>query len=320
MKKTLIAIAALAAAGASFAETTVYGKLDAGLFNSTAGGTAVSLNGYETSRFGVKAEEKAGGLTFSAQLEGKISDTTSDGQATFAGFNRTATLGVAGSFGTLTVGNQWTPFDNAVWTSDATEYSGFTSLKATTAWTYDVGNTGMGNAKSSVQYATPVVSGFQAIVLSAPNVTGNTQGATNYSGIGLNYGNGPLVINLATQAMSNNGGPTANSMVLAVNYDFGVAKAYGGVINTDSGTAGAGKDASYTVGVAVPFGADSLRVSYAGNKTTISGQSDSTSSAWAAMYLKPLSKAALGYAGVGSFTPAGASAVNTTGVGIRYNF
>ena len=226
----------------------------------------------------------------------------------------------AGSFGALTIGNQWTPFDNAVWTSDATEYSKFTSLKATSAWNYDVGNTGMGNAKSSVQYTTPVVNGFQGIVLSAPNVAGNTQGATNYSGIGINYGNGPLVINYATQAMSSNGGPTANSMVLAVNYDFGAAKAYGGLINTDSGTTIAGKDASYTVGVAVPFGADSLRVSYAGNKTSITGQADTTSNAWAAMYLKPLSKAAMGYAGVGSLSAGSASAVNTTGVGIRYNF
>ena len=319
MKKTLIAIAALAAAGASFAQTTVYGKVDAGLFNTTTGGTAVGFGGYEGSRFGVKAQEAAGGMTYSIQLEGSVSDGA-DGQATFVGFNRTATLGVAGSMGALTIGNQWTPFDNAVWTADATEYSKFTSLKATTAWNYDVGNTGMGNAKGSVQYTTPVVNGFQGIVLSAPNVAGNTQGATNYSGVGVNYGNGPLVVNFATQAMSSNGGPTANSNVLAVNYDFGAAKAYGGVINTDSGTTGGGKDASYTVGVAVPFGADSLRVSYAGNKTSYTTGADLTSNAWAALYLKPLSKAAMGYAGMGSVSAGSASAVNTTGVGIRYNF
>ncbi len=329
MKKTLIALAALAAAGASFADTTVYGKLDAGLFNTSAGGTVVGLNGYETSRFGVKAEEKVGSLTYSAQLEGKISDTAADGQATFAGFNRTATLGVAGAFGALTVGNQWTPFDNAVWTADASEYSGaFTALKATTAWNYDLGNTGMGNAKNSVQYATPVISGFQGIVLAAPNVNGNTQGATNYSGVGINYSNGPLVINFATQAYSGtftpgvggaagvqNSTATVNSNVLAINYDFGVAKAYAGLINTDTGDSAKGKDASYIVGVAVPFGADSLRVSYAANKTSVAGTADSTMSAWSAMYLKPLSKAAVGYAGVASL-----SSVNTTGVGIRYSF
>lgn len=325
MKKTLIAIAAMAAAGASFAQVTVYGKLDAGLFNTSAGGTSVGLGGYETSRFGIKGEEKVGGLTLSAQLEGKVYGDGADGQAAFVGFNRTATVGVSGSFGTVTIGNQWSPLDNAIWTADATEYSKFSSLAATTAWNYDVGNTGMGNAKGSVQYATPVIGGFQGIVLSAPNVNGNTQGATNYTGLGLNYANGPLVINFATQAYSGSftpGNPgvqnntaTVNSNVLAVNYDFGVAKAYGGLINTDTGDVVKGKDASYTVGVAVPFGADSLRLSYAANKTSVTGAADNTISAWAALYLKPLSKAAMGYAGVGSL-----NSVNTTGVGIRYNF
>jgi len=316
MKKTLIAIAAIAAAGASFAQTTVYGKVDAGLVNTAAGGTKVGFGGYETSRFGIKGEEKAGGLTLSAQLEGKVSDGA-DGQATFVGFNRTATVGVSGSFGSITIGNQWTPFDNAAWTTDALEYSSLTPLAAG-MWNYDVGNTGMGNAKSSVQYSTPVVSGFQGIVLTAPNVAGNTQGATNYSGYGLNYAAGPLVVNFATQAYSGNAAgntATVNSYVLAVNYDFGMAKAYGGMFNTDSGAVATGKDTGFTVGVAVPFGADSLRLGYGTNKTAITGAADNTHAAWAAMYLKPLSKAALGYAGVGSVDSA-----NTLTAGIRYNF
>jgi predicted porin len=317
MKKTLIALAALAAAGASFAQTTVYGKLDAGLVNTAAGGTKVGFGGYETSRFGIKGEEKAGSLTLSAQLEGKVYADGTDGQAAFVGFNRTATVGVSGSFGTVTIGNQWTPFDNAAWTTDALEYSSLTPLAAG-MWNYDVGNTGMGNAKGSVQYATPVISGFQGIVLSAPNVKGNTQGATNYSGIGLNYGSGPLVVNFATQAYSGDAAgntATVNSTVLAVNFDFGMAKAYGGVFNTDSGTTTAGKDTGYTVGLAIPFGADSLRVGYGSNKTSKTGLADDTHTAWGAMYLKPLSKAAMGYAGVGSVDSA-----NTATAGIRYNF
>jgi len=321
MKKTLIAIASLAAAGATFAQTTVYGKLDAAVINSSADGTKVGLGGYETSRFGIKGEEKAGGLTLSGQLEGKVSDGA-DGAGAFAGFNRVATVGVSGAFGTVTVGTQWTPFDNAVWTSDTTEYSFFTSLQATTAWSHDLGNTGGGNAKGSVQYATPVSNGFQGIVLTAPNVAGNTQGANNYSGYGLNYVNGPLVINFATQAYSGgkDGNATKNSNVLALNYDFGVAKAYGGLINHDSGTAAEGKDASYTVGLAIPFSADSLRLSYAANKTSVTGSSDVTGSAWAVMYLKPLSKAAMGYAAYGTTSLPTKPTVSNTGVGVRYNF
>ena len=72
MKKTLIAIAAIAAMGAASAEVTLYGKLDLGASNTAAGGTTVGLSGWETSRFGVKASETAAGLTLSAQLEGKL--------------------------------------------------------------------------------------------------------------------------------------------------------------------------------------------------------------------------------------------------------
>ena len=327
MKKTLIAIAALAAVGSSFAGTTVYGKLDAGVFNTPKDGTSVGLSGFETSRFGIKGEEKAGGLTLSAVLEAKVNDDKSskDGQAAVMGFDRTAIVGVSGSLGTVTIGNQWTPFDNAAWTSDALEYAiKFTPLQSG-LWNYDVGNTQMGNAKNSVQYATPVISGFQAFVLTAPNVTGNTQGAANYSGVGINYANGPLVINFATQAYSTfpvtkdnvttTHTETVNSSVLAVNYDLGVAKLYGGLFNTDSGTDAGGKDTGFTVGVALPFGADSVRVGYGSNKTSIKNSADTTGSAWSAMYMKPLTKAALGYAAVMS-----KDSVTTSGVGIRYDF
>jgi predicted porin len=75
MKKTLIAIAAIAAMGAASAQVTAYGKLDAGIFNTAAGGTVVGLSGYETSRFGIKGEQKMGGLTLSGQLEGKVNDS-----------------------------------------------------------------------------------------------------------------------------------------------------------------------------------------------------------------------------------------------------
>ena len=140
MKKTLIALAAIAAVGAASAQVTVYGKLDVAYTNSSAG-SSVGLNGWETSRFGVKAEDKMGGMTASVVLEGKLRDNT-NGQAAFQGFDRTATVGLAGSFGAVTIGNQWTPVDNAIWTTDALEYNGFTPLAAG-LWNADVGNTGM---------------------------------------------------------------------------------------------------------------------------------------------------------------------------------
>ncbi|NBT92518.1 MAG: porin, partial [Betaproteobacteria bacterium] len=58
MKKTLIALAAIAAVGAASAQVTVYGKLDVGVSNTSAGGTVVGVNQWENSRFGIKAEQE----------------------------------------------------------------------------------------------------------------------------------------------------------------------------------------------------------------------------------------------------------------------
>ena len=77
MKKTLIALAAIAAVGAASAQVTVYGKLDVGVSNTSAGGTVVGINGWENSRFGVKAaQDVGGGLKASVNLEGKLSTDT----------------------------------------------------------------------------------------------------------------------------------------------------------------------------------------------------------------------------------------------------
>ena len=323
MKKTLIAIAAIAAMGAASAEVTLYGKVDMGVSNTSANGTSVGISGWETSRFGVKASEAVAGLTLSANLEGKIQDDVGK----FAGFDRVATVGVAGAFGAVTVGTQWTPFDNAVWTTDSLEYNGFTPLKGLkAAWNYDVGNTtnGYGNAKGSIQYATPDMNGFQAIVLIAPNVKDAYADSANYSGVGLNYTKGPLVINFATQSQSGNmvkdasdnysnvSTATVTSNVVAVNYNIGAANLYGGMVNSDNGAGTT--DKGYIMGVKVPMGADSVSLGYASNKNAVAG-AEKTIGAWGAQYIKSLSKAAVAYVGVQSV-----DTVNKTGAGVRYAF
>ena len=316
MKKTLIALAAIAAVGAASAQVTVYGKLDAAWTN-TAAGSSVGLNGWETSRLGVKASDKLGAMTASVVLEGKLRDNT-DGQAAFQGFDRTATIGLAGSFGAVTIGNQWTPVDNAIWTTDALEYNGFTPLAAG-LWNADGGNTGMGNAKSSIQYATPAMSGFQGFVLVANNVTGNTQGATNYTGLGLNYGAGPLVINYAYQAFDGSFDGTkqvstvsTKTNVFAINYNVGAANLYGGMVSTEYSATS--KETGYTFGVKVPVAKDSVSVGFASNTATVSGK-DTTKTGWGAQYIMPVTAKTVAYAGIQSIDSA-----NTFKIGTRIDF
>ena len=327
MKKTLIALAAVAAVGAASAQVTVYGKLDVAYSNSSAG-NSVGLSGWETSRLGVKASDKLGGMTASVVLEGKLRDNT-NGQAAFQGFDRTATVGLAGSWGAVTIGNQWTPVDNAIWTTDALEYNGFTPLAAG-LWNADGGNTGMGNAKSSIQYATPTMSGFQGFVLIANNVTGNTQGATNYTGLGLNYGAGPLVINYAYQAYDGSytsasaagvtpvvaaaqvGTASTKTNVFAINYNVGAANLYGGMVSTEY--TATSKETGYTFGVKVPVAKDSVSVGFASNTVTASGK-DTTKTGWGAQYIMPLTAKTVAYGGIQSIDSA-----NTYKIGTRIDF
>jgi len=314
MKKTLIALAAIAAVGAASAQVTVYGQLDVGINNTSAGGTVVGISGLQTSRFGAKAEQKVGGVTVSAVLEGEIGS----GTAVFKGFDRTSTIGISGSFGTVTMGNQWTPFDNAIWTTDSLEYSKFTPL-AGGLWNTDAGNTGMGNAKNSIQYTTPDMNGFQFIVLTAPNVSDSMMNsaktlnlAKDYSGIGLNYAKGPLVINFATQNFSAPGAPSSTSKVLALTYNIGAANLYSGLVNSDGGAGST--ESGFILGVKVPIGADSVAFGYASNKTSAAGK-DSTIGAWSAQYVKAIGKAAQAYFGIQSI-----DSTNKTGAGLRLNF
>jgi predicted porin len=309
MKKSLIALAAFAAVGVASAQVTVYGKLDAGVSKVTGKKADVGLNGWETSRFGVKGEQKAGDLTLSFKLEGQIGDT--DGNAAFSGFNRVATVAVAGSFGTISMGTDWTPFDNAISTSDALGYTdGFTPVAALgAAWKYDLGNTEKGNAAKSIQYTSPNMNGFQAMVMTAP-----VYKDSKYNGLGLNYAKGPLTVNFANQSYNVTGATKSTANVLAAQYDLGVATVSGGIVNAKQD----GKDRGYVVGVSVPVGADSVSVGFSTNKATLAGLSTS-SNGFAAQYIKSLNKSAAAYAGVRR-VKIGNATTTKTGLGISYNF
>jgi len=330
MKKTLIALAAIAAMGAASAEVTLYGKLDAGVSvvnttNAVNQSAQIGSGNYEGSRIGVKgSSDIAGGVKGVFQLEGGLGAT--DGS--FSNFGRVATLGVAGSFGTVTAGLQWTPYDSAF--NDGLENNGFAPTFAAfcTSIHCDAGSfgatSGAGNTKNSIQYATPTFGGFNASALYANGGDAAVDhSASSYTGFGLNYAAGPLGAQLATESVKATSGAIVNAWLLTGSYKLGVATAFLGAEGAD---AAAGKSTGYSASVSFPVAkAVTVGLGYATDTQTLSGSSDGKINSAGVQAVYAWNAATALYAGYRTTdTTAIASDVKLTttkfATGVRYNF
>lgn len=326
MKKTLIALAALASIGSAFAQATItpYARVDLGVGATTktgvtdAGLTAVN-GGYNTSNFGFKGESDIGGGSKAfAKIEAGFGPANGLGFAA-SSWGRTGIVGVSGGFGALQLGMDWSPYDNAF--NEAMDYNHFSAIGAAWNGMYGLTNGGIhgdngndaansGAAVGHVQYTTPSMSGFNAVVMYAPSKNTTTGNSTSYTSAGVNYSAGPLAISAAMETV-----PTANSFsagstmgdgnnttayVVTVGYNLGVATVYGAYENSKANgvIAGAGSatDAGYALGVKVPMGGVDLSVGWATEETT--GDLKGKRSAYAAQVLYPLGKQAKAYFGV----------------------
>ena len=305
MKKTLIALAAIAAVGAASAQVTVGGKLDIGVVKSGSGDAKVVSGGWEASRLIVKGDTDLGsGLKGSVYLEGRLGDDLVN--FGLSGFNRQSFVSVAGSFGKIDAGTMWSPIDTAVWYADAMELNGFTA-----AWSSGFGNADTGNGApaggvaNSIQYTTPTVSGITVQLMAAPN--GGTASYQNYMSGGATFEQGALIINAAVQTYKTAASATSTSTVAAVQYNMGAATLIGGYASNDTGSK---KESGYNIGVKVPMGADYIAASYSSYDAGAGAKTG-----FGVNYIKAMGKTTIGYLGYSSV-----DSVNKTGAGLRYNF
>lgn len=213
MKKTLVAIAALAATGA-FAQATLYGKIDASVGSrkveaagalagwAAEAGTNVSSGVNSGSRWGLKGtEDLGGGMAANFVLEsGFTVDDAKSAQGSRL-FGRTAQIGVSGGFGSIDIGRIVAIKDNTTWAVTG-GYANYT------AWGNTFDNASFGNPNGSIaapvrrdnaiQYTTPTMGGLTGQIMFQPNENGVPgAGATSYTGLGLGYAAGPLSANLS---------------------------------------------------------------------------------------------------------------------------
>lgn len=335
MKKSLIALAALAATTA-FAQSsvTLYGVADAwlGSVKTTVGGVGVSQTvintaGVSASRFGLKGtEDLGGGLKAIFQLENGFNiDTGSSGQGGLL-FGRKAIAGLSGGFGTVTLGRQYSPYDDlhttVVHNYDAGTFSATGAVAANGMVDYTA------RANNSIRYQSNNYAGFSGAVLIGlgENKTASAD-PTNIYALNLMYANGPLLVGYAYQTEKQAQAPVLLTQdknkynLIGASYDFGVAILTGSYNTAKNATT---KDKEYQLGVSVPFGAAAISAGYARSKSDTAAVSN-TGKGYSILGTYDLSKRTRLYAGAQNtkafiLNAAAETKIVTYGVGIRHSF
>ena len=297
MKKSLIAIAALAAAGAAAAQSsvTMYGQVNTGYEHSktdiTIGGvkTTTKTTGFQndrvkTSRLGFKGEEALGnGLSATFALE--MGFDSADGKFADSAFNRKATVGLKGAFGEVRVGKDsgtMNSFDGSFKAIDRTDSLAKidpdgSGPKVDLDAAFTARPTGLfyNGTFSGVNVSAAI--GNDSKRVKKADVTRDKKDTAVY-GLGLGYNGGAWAVGAAVQyeTLKKEGTfGTADSKVtnygVGASYDFNVAKVYGQYEggqykNKASTVADKYSYDQFAVGVSAPFGATTLSAEYAYNK------------------------------------------------------
>lgn len=313
MQKKIIALAiAGLASTAAFAQSnvTVYGVLDIGYLDTetdgktttAAGTTKTSANGsstgfdtgaLQTSRLGFRGTEDLGnGLKATFQLEMGLATAAAFGTDTGADLGgnmniRQKNIGLAGNFGSVTLGRQTVLIDRAA-------AFGLAGMQNNAIGSIYSNRTWDARADQLVTYASPNFGGFFAMAQygnsesdnDATNVAGVKTAKNKLShtqtGLVLAYANGPLTAGVAyNNEDNNNKGAIGTSRTdteretwaAVANFDFKVAKVFGVYIDSDNdsqattlsglaGTKSSGTVKGWELGVHVPLGKVTLLASY----------------------------------------------------------
>jgi len=261
MKKSLIALAVLAASGAAMAQSsvTIYGLADIAFGSSklTVGGNGVrdtflDSGGVSTSRWGIKgSEDLGGGLKANFLLEqGFNIDNGAQSQAGQA-FSRQSYVGLSGGFGEVKLGKVWTAFDDVYGSSNGVFDA---NALAPSKQGVFIGDGYNSNPANTIYYATPTFSGFSGAVSYSlgENKTATTD-ATSVTAFNVSYAAGPLAVQVGYQVEDF---ATANDVKytrLGGSYDFGVVVAKASYGTVENVGAVSGRDVNeYQIGLDVP--------------------------------------------------------------------
>lgn len=275
MKKTLIALAALAST-AAFAQSTVTlsGNVDVGVINPIgAEKTRIdqSANGANQIVFS-GSEDLGGGLKANFRLAQRFSpesgrnDGTANGRPTFQG---ESTVGLSGGFGSVKIGRALTALQGSVAGTDpwGTLQQGSTYVLPNGYSTDASQADGAGLVRTdAITYSSPNFSGFTAAVSYGPaasQASGTViNAAKSLTSLWLSYAAGPVMVGGGTEQNRTGDRVTA----ILGTYDLGVAKLGGGYAVVNPVAVGAADIKNYNLMVTAPVGAFLLKAGYARSK------------------------------------------------------
>jgi len=272
MKKSLIALAVLAASGAALAQSsvTLYGRVDTSVGSikdstktppNNSAVTSMFSDGkanLTASRWGMRgSEDLGGGLKAGFQLEQRFFSDT--GALDGVQFKGASFLSLSGGFGEVRLGRSTTVYDDIRALSYASNVfdSGFTPASN---GVFSSGGDYNSRFDNKITYLSPNMGGFYVGVDFAPDEKAGVK--EDKMALKAGYRAGPMHFALGYQDEKT----IADYTALSGSYDFGVASVSAGFNMRDAKTGGA-EDTEYTVGVNVPFGAVALSAGYASSKT-----------------------------------------------------
>jgi predicted porin len=355
MKKSLIALAVMAAAGAASAQSsvTLFGIVDASvsryLQHNGTYNTVLANSAYNSSRLGFRGtEDLGGGMAASFWLEAAMNNDngsfgTSPPNSASAGsggggltFGRRSTVSLSGNWGELRLGRDYVPTFWNITIFDPFGTNGVGSAVvhkvklAGTAGTAAAGIVDPNYVRSSNQiayYLPPNLGGiYGQLNYGFDEQTGqNEQG--RYIGTRIGYGSGPFNVAIAYSRTEGANtlsltAPDVRDWNIGGQWDFGMAKLMAQYDNAKYDTGAFDTTLkSWLVGALVPVGAGEIRVSYGRSKLDdVAG--DPRVSQWALGYVHNLSKRTALYATYartsnkgGADVPVGASLGSAAGVG-----
>jgi predicted porin len=306
MKKTLLAVAVAAALpAAAFAQTnvTLYGIADAGVgWNDTDGAgdadTMVVNSGYQsTSRFGIRGTEDLGsGLkaTFNLEAGLDVDNGTSDTDTGSTFFGRRAVVGLAGGFGEVRFGRDYTPGFSAAGSTDVMGYGLFGNWLTFTA--------GAGGITTRASNGIHYTGSFSGVTLRAMYAEGETiapadSGGGDAYGLSGVYAGGPLKVQAYYQEQNNGAGDALKQAGIGAGYDFGgfrLTLTYGVSDGDNTAAPHAGVDKVQAVGLGggIKLGTGELlaQVIQIKGDSNVAGVSDPKGTSFGIAYVHPLSK------------------------------